>query len=110
MFLKLNCAALPSELVESELFGYERGAFTGAFQRRAGMFELANGGTLLLDEIGDMDVRLQAKLLQVLQDKEFRRIGGKEIIKVDVRVLAATHRDLEKCHSEGSFRADCTTA
>lgn len=106
VFLKLNCAALPSELVESELFGYERGAFTGAFQRRVGMFELANGGTLLLDEIGDMDVRLQAKLLQVLQDKEFRRIGGKEIIKVDVRVLAATHRDLEKAILEGSFRAD----
>jgi two-component system response regulator AtoC len=106
VFLKLNCAALPSELVESELFGYERGAFTGAFQRRAGMFELANGGTLLLDEIGDMDVRLQAKLLQVLQDKEFRRIGGKEVTKVDVRVLAATHRDLETAISEGTFRAD----
>ncbi len=105
-FLKLNCAALPSELVESELFGYERGAFTGAFQRRAGMFEQANGGTLLLDEIGDMDVRLQAKLLQVLQDNEFHRIGGKEIIKVDVRVLAATHRDLENAIRNGSFRED----
>lgn len=106
VFLKLNCAALPSELVESELFGYERGAFTGAFQRRTGMFELANGGTLLLDEIGDMDVRLQAKLLQVLQDKEFRPIGGKQIIKVDVRVMAATHRDLEAAILDGSFRAD----
>lgn len=106
IFLKLNCAALPSELVESELFGYERGAFTGAFQKRAGMFEMANGGTLLLDEIGDMDVRLQAKLLQVLQDHEFQRIGGKEIIKVDVRVMAATHRDLEKAILERTFRDD----
>jgi len=106
IFLKLNCAALPSELVESELFGYERGAFTGAFQKRAGMFEMANGGTLLLDEIGDMDVRLQAKLLQVLQDHEFQRIGGKEIIKVDVRVLAATHRDLERAIVDRTFRED----
>jgi len=105
-FLKLNCAALPSELVESELFGYERGAFTGAFQKKAGMFEQADGGTILLDEIGDMDVRLQAKLLQVLQDHEFHRIGGKEPIKVDVRVMAATHRDLEKAIAERSFRED----
>jgi len=105
-FLKLNCAALPSELVESELFGYERGAFTGAFQRKAGKFEIAEGGTILLDEIGDMDVRLQAKLLQVLQDHEFQRIGGKETIKVDVRVMAATHRDLEKAIVEGTFRED----
>ena len=105
-FLKLNCAALPSELVESELFGYERGAFTGAFQKKAGMFEMADGGTILLDEIGDMDVRLQAKLLQVLQDHEFQRIGGKETIKVDVRVMAATHRDLEKAIADRSFRED----
>jgi two-component system response regulator AtoC len=105
-FLKLNCAALPSELVESELFGYERGAFTGAFQKKAGMFELADGGTILLDEVGDMDVRLQAKLLQVLQDHEFQRIGGKETVKVDVRVLAATHRDLEKSIHERQFRED----
>jgi len=105
-FLKLNCAALPSELVESELFGYERGAFTGAFQKKAGKFEIADGGTILLDEIGDMDVRLQAKLLQVLQDHEFQRIGGKDTIKVDVRVMAATHRDLEKAIAEGSFRED----
>jgi two-component system response regulator AtoC len=105
-FLKLNCAALPSELVESELFGYERGAFTGAMQRKAGMFELANGGTILLDEIGDMDVRLQAKLLQVLQDQEFQRIGGKETVKVDVRVMAATHRDLEQAINDQSFRED----
>jgi len=104
--LKLNCAALPSELVESELFGYERGAFTGAFQRKAGMFEIANGGTILLDEIGDMDYRLQAKLLQVLQDKEFQRLGGKETVRVDVRVLAATHRDLDEAITEGRFRED----
>jgi len=106
VFLKLNCAALPSELVESELFGYERGAFTGAFQKKIGMFEAANGGTVLLDEIGDMDVRLQAKLLQVLQDREFQRVGGKEMIKVDVRVMAATHRDLEKAIVDGNFRED----
>jgi two-component system, NtrC family, response regulator AtoC len=105
-FFKLNCAALPSELVESELFGYERGAFTGAFQRKPGIFEMAHGGIILLDEIGDMDVRLQAKLLQVLQDHEFQRIGGKETIKVDVRVIAATHRDLEKAIQEGKFRED----
>jgi len=105
-FLKLNCAALPSELVESELFGYERGAFTGAFQKKPGMFEMADGGTLLLDEIGDMDFKLQAKLLQVLQDQEFRRIGGKEVVRVDVRVLAATHRDLEKAIAGGAFRED----
>jgi len=106
IFLKLNCAALPSELVESELFGYERGAFTGAFQKKCGMFETADGGTILLDEIGDMDVRLQAKLLQVLQDREFQRIGGKDVIKVDVRVMAATHRDLEKAIVERTFRED----
>ena len=105
-FLKLNCAALPPELVESELFGYERGAFTGAFQRKAGLFEAADGGTILLDEIGDMDVRLQAKLLHVLQDNAFQRIGGKEVVKVDVRVMAATHRDLEKSIAERSFRED----
>ena len=105
-FLKLNCAALPSELVESELFGYERGAFTGAFQKKAGMFETADGGTLLLDEIGDMDVRLQSKLLQVLQDSSFQRIGGKETVKVDVRVMAATHRDLEKAIADRTFRED----
>ncbi len=105
-FLKLNCAALPSELVESELFGYERGAFTGAFQKKAGMFEQADGGTIFLDEIGDMDVRLQAKLLQVLQDHEFQRIGGKETIRVDVRVMSATHRDLEKAIADRQFRED----
>lgn len=105
-FLKLNCAALPSELVESELFGYERGAFTGAFEKKAGIFELADGGTILLDEIGDMDIRLQAKLLQVLQDQEFRRIGGKDTVKVNVRIMAATHRDLEKAIHDRTFRED----
>jgi two-component system response regulator AtoC len=105
-FLKLNCAALPSELVESELFGYERGAFTGAYQRKPGMFEIADGGTLLLDEIGDMDFKLQAKLLQVLQDHEFQRLGGKETVRVDVRVIAATHSDLEKAIASGAFRPD----
>lgn len=105
-FLKLNCAALPSELIESELFGYERGAFTGAFRNNPGRFELADGGTMLLDEIGDMDFKLQAKLLQVLQDGEFQRLGGKETCCVDVRVIAATHCDLELAISEGRFRED----
>lgn len=105
-FLKLNCAALPSELVESELFGYEKGAFTGAFQKKPGMFELADGGTIFLDEIGDMEFKLQAKLLQVLQDQEFQRVGGRETIRVDVRVLAATHRDLERAMLLGHFRQD----
>jgi two-component system response regulator AtoC len=105
-FLKLNCAALPSELVESELFGYERGAFTGAFQKKPGMFELADGGTILLDEIGDMDFKLQAKLLQVLQDHEFQRVGGKETIRVDVRVMAATHQNLERAIANRQFRED----
>src|SRR5271157_215567 len=105
-FLKLNCAAVPSDLMESELFGYERGAFTGAYQRKAGIFELADGGTLLLDEIGDMDLRLQAKLLQVLQDHEFRRLGGRESVHVDVRILAATHRNLEQAMLNNAFRED----
>jgi len=105
-FLKLNCAALPSELVESELFGYERGAFTGAFTSKPGKFEMAQGGTILLDEIGDMDIRLQAKLLHVLQDKECERLGGKERVPLDVRVMAATHCDLLKAMEDGRFRAD----
>jgi two-component system response regulator AtoC len=105
-FVKLNCAALPAELVESELFGYERGAFTGAFQKKPGMFEMADGGTLMLDEIGDMDFRLQAKLLQVLQDQEFRRIGGKETTRVNVRVIAATHKNLEQAIAANQFRED----
>jgi two-component system response regulator AtoC len=106
LFLKVNCAALPSELVESELFGYERGAFTGAFQKKAGMFELADGGTIFLDEIGDMDFKLQAKLLQVLQDSEFQRLGGKDIVHVDVRVIAATHKNLEMAMAQNTFRED----
>jgi two-component system, NtrC family, response regulator AtoC len=105
-FTKLNCAALPSELIESELFGYERGAFTGAFQRQRGILEMADGGTILLDEIGDMDVGLQAKLLHVLQDREFYRVGGRAAIQIDVRVVAATHRNLEAAVVEGSFRED----
>jgi two-component system response regulator AtoC len=105
-FLKVNCAALPSELVESELFGYERGAFTGAFKSKPGKFDMADGGTIFLDEIGDMDYRLQAKLLQVLQDQEFHRLGGSETVRVNVRVIAATHSDLEKAIRDGRFRED----
>ena len=105
-FLKLNCAALPSELVESELFGYERGAFTGAFKNTPGKFEMANQGTILLDEIGDMDFKLQAKLLQVVQDHEFLRLGAKDTVKVDVRVMAATHANLEQAIVENRFRED----
>jgi two-component system response regulator AtoC len=105
-FLKLNCAALPSELIESELFGYEKGAFTGANVDKPGKFELAQGGTILLDEIGDMDVRLQAKLLQVLQDGEVQPLGSRRIVKVDVRIMAATHRDLRRAIEEGTFRED----
>ena len=105
-FMKLNCAALPPELIESELFGYERGAFTGAIQRKTGMFENAGGGTLLLDEIGDMDFRLQSKLLHVLQDSSFLRIGGKETVTVDVRVMAATHCNLEEAIANRKFRED----
>ena len=105
-FLKLNCAALPSELVESELFGFERGAFTGAFKSKPGKFDLAHTGTILLDEIGDMDFRLQAKLLQVVQDQQFERLGGRETVRVNVRVLAATHCDLEQAITAGRFRED----
>src|SRR5271155_4413146 len=105
-FLKLNCAALPSELVESELFGFEKGAFTGAVTDKPGRFELAQGGTILLDEIGDMDIRLQAKLLQVMQDGEVQPLGSRRIVKVDVRVMAATHRDLRRGIEDGAFRED----
>jgi DNA-binding NtrC family response regulator len=105
-FVKINCAALPSELLESELFGYERGAFTGAFKTTLGKFELADGGSLLLDEIGDMDLKLQAKLLHVLQDWEFYRLGGKKAVKIDVRVIAATHRNLQQQVRAGRFRED----
>jgi two-component system, NtrC family, response regulator AtoC len=105
-FVKVNCAALPTELLESELFGFERGAFTGAIQHKPGKFEFANHGTMFLDEIGDMSFPLQAKLLQVLQDGEFARLGGKHDVHVDVRVIAATNRDLERAVTEGQFRED----
>jgi len=105
-FVKVNCAALPTELLESELFGFERGAFTGAVQHKPGKFEFANHGTMFLDEIGEMSVALQAKLLQVLQDGEFSRLGGKHDVRVDVRVIAATNRDLEQAVAEGAFRED----
>ena len=105
-FLKLNCAALPSELAESELFGCVKGAFTGAVADRQGRFETAQGGTLLLDEVGDMDLRLQTKLLQVLQDGEIQPLGSNRTVKVDVRVMAATHRDLTRAIQEGNFRED----
>src|SRR5213083_764783 len=105
-FVKVNCAALPTELLESELFGFERGAFTGAIQHKPGKFEFANHGTMFLDEIGDMSPPLQAKLLQVLQDGEFSRLGGKNDVQVDVRVITATNRDLETAVAEGHFRED----
>ncbi|MBN9167164.1 MAG: Fis family transcriptional regulator [Myxococcales bacterium 68-20] len=103
---KLNCAALPSELIESELFGHEAGAFTGATKQRRGKFERASGGTLFLDEVGDMPLPMQAKLLRVLQEREIERVGGNETIKVDTRVVAATNRDLVKACESDVFRAD----
>jgi len=105
-FVKVNCAAIPAELIESELFGYERGAFTGAQSRKKGMFELANGGTLFLDEIGDMSASAQAKVLRALQSGEISRVGGEKSIAVDVRVLAATNKDLELEVKDGRFRED----
>jgi two-component system, NtrC family, response regulator AtoC len=104
--VKVNCAALPAELLESELFGFERGAFTGAIQHKPGKFEFANHGTIFLDEIGELSVPLQAKLLQVLQDGEFSRLGGRSDVRVDVRVVAATNRDLESAVAAGAFRED----
>ncbi len=104
--VKVNCSALPENLVESELFGHERGAFTGATTRRAGRFELADGGTIFLDEIGDMPLSAQTKLLRVLQEQSFERIGGGKTLSVDVRVLAATNRDLEQAIRQGHFRED----
>src|ERR1700722_3386131 len=103
---KLNCAALPTELIESELFGHEAGAFTGATKQRRGKFERASGGTLFLDEVGDMPLPMQAKLLRVLQEREIERVGGSETLKVDVRVVAATNRDLVAACESGAFRAD----
>jgi len=105
-FIPLDCASLPEGLIESELFGYERGAFTGAFSTRPGIFEYANKGTFFLDEVGDLSLSLQAKLLRVLQEKQFRRVGGRELINVDVRVISASNRDLRKAMEEGNFRAD----
>ena len=104
--IAINCAAIPENLLESELFGYERGAFTGAVTAKSGKFELANGGTLLLDEISEMDIRLQAKLLRVIQEGEVDRIGGRRPIPVDVRLVATTNRSLAQCVQDGSFRED----
>ncbi|HOO45997.1 MAG TPA: sigma-54 dependent transcriptional regulator [Deltaproteobacteria bacterium] len=105
-FVKVNCAALPHDLLESELFGYERGAFTGAYKAKAGKFELANNGTIFLDEIGEMDLAIQSKLLQVLQEGTFSRLGGKQDVKVNVRIIAATNRNLRKAVEQGTFRED----
>jgi transcriptional regulator with PAS, ATPase and Fis domain len=105
-FVKLNCAAIPAELMESELFGHEKGAFTGATSFKPGKFDMANNGTIFLDEIGDMPLNLQSKILRVLQEKEFYRVGGSHTIRVDVRIIASTNKNLEKMVQEGSFRED----
>jgi two-component system, NtrC family, response regulator AtoC len=105
-FVKVNCAAMPRELLETELFGHERGAFTGAHQLKIGKFEAAHGGTIFLDEIGDLHPALQGKLLHVLQDGEFARLGGKSTLKVDVRTIAATNQDLDRAVTDGRFRQD----
>jgi two-component system nitrogen regulation response regulator GlnG len=105
-FLALNCAAIPDQLLESEVFGHEKGAFTGADHRRIGKFEQCNGGTIFLDEIGDMPLALQAKMLRVLQEQAFERVGGNETIRTDVRLIASTHRDLKAWSAEGKFRPD----
>ena len=105
-FIKVNCAAIPKELIESELFGYERGAFTGAVNSKPGRFELANGGTLFLDEIGEIPPEMQVKLLRALQESEFERVGGIKTIRVDVRLVAATNRDLGRLIHSGAFRQD----
>ena len=105
-FVTINCAAIPEELLEAELFGYEKGAFTGAIKSKPGKFEIANKGTLFLDEIGDLSLKLQAKLLRVIQEKQVERLGSDHSIKVDVRILAATNKDLEKEVQEGRFRED----
>ena len=105
-FLALNCAAIPENLLESELFGHEKGAFTGADRKRIGKFEQCNGGTLFLDEVGDMPLALQAKVLRLLQEQAFERVGGNETVRTDVRLIAATHRDLRSLSAEGRFRPD----
>jgi two-component system nitrogen regulation response regulator NtrX len=105
-FVEVNCAAIPEELIESELFGHEKGAFTGALARRRGRFELADGGTLFLDEVGDMSLKTQAKVLRALEEQSFERIGGRETIKVDVRIIAASNRDLSTLIGQGRFRED----
>ena len=105
-FITVNCAALPVQLIESELFGHEKGSFTGALEKRIGRFEVANGGTIFLDEIGELPLEIQAKLLRVLQEKEFERLGGKSTVRSDVRIIAATNRDLEKEVEHGKFRSD----
>ncbi len=105
-FVRVNCAAIPEELIESELFGHERGAFTGAYERKIGKFEMAHRGTLFLDEIGDMSLRTQAKLLRAIESGEIQRIGSNKIINVDVRIIAATNKDLEQLIKEGNFRED----
>src|SRR5262249_35863539 len=104
--VRVNCAAIPTGLLESELFGHERGAFTGAIERRIGRFELADGGTIFLDEVGDVPLELQAKLLRVLQEHEFERLGSSRTIRVDVRVVAATNSDLAQMVGEKKFRSD----
>src|SRR5438128_6049313 len=105
-FLAINCAAIPESLLESELFGHERGAFTGADRRRIGKFEQCHGGTLFLDEVGDMPPALQGKILRLLQERSFERVGSNETVRADVRLIAATHRDLKTLSAEGKFRAD----
>jgi len=105
-FIVVNCASIPRELLESELFGHEKGSFTGAHQRKLGKFELANGGTLFLDEVGELEMLLQAKLLRVIQEKEFERVGGTELIKTDVRIISATNRDLKQAVEKKEFRED----
>jgi DNA-binding NtrC family response regulator len=105
-FVVVNCASIPRELLESELFGHEKGSFTGAHQRKIGKFELAKGGTLFLDEIGEMEMSLQAKILRVIQEKEFERVGGNDVIKTDVRIISATNKDLKKAVKNNQFRED----
>ncbi len=105
-FIEVNCAAIPQELIESELFGHEKGSFTGAFERKKGKFELADGGSLFLDEVGDMSLSAQSKVLRVIETQEFQRVGGSKNIKVDVRIIAATNKDLREEVSKGSFRED----